>query len=436
METVHAVVTPITPLMWVAVAVFAGVFILISTEKINKTITAILGACFFIFIHAVEGNNVLKIIDWNVIFVLIGLMLIIVVTKRTGLFQFVAIKAAKFSKGEPYRILIVLNIVTALFSTILDNVTTVLILSPVAILLAIELGILPQPFIITMAIASNIGGTATLIGDPPNIMIGSAVGFTFMDFIVNTFPVIVVIMIVYCFGLYFFFRHRLPVANERRARILEIDESKVITDKKLLIKCLVVLFLVVIGLTFHGLLDIPPAIISLFGGFALLLMADRHHIEQFLAEIEWGTIFFFVGLFIMVEGLVQLGAISALASAFISATGGDIFLTAVLLLWFAGVLSAFVDNIPFVATMIPLLQNMGQTLGAAAITPLWWALSLGACLGGNGTLIGASANVVSAGICKKSGYHISFKDFAKFGIPVTLASLVICSAYISIRYFL
>lgn len=421
--------------MWVATGVFVASFVLISTEKVNKTITAILGACIFVFLHAVEGDNILGLIDWNVIFVLIGMMLIVGITKRTGLFQYVAIKAAKLVKGHPIGLLVLLALITAGFSAILDNVTTVLILGPVALLLAVEMGVPPILYLATVSISSNIGGTATLIGDPPNIMIGSSTGLGFLDFVMVNGPIVVIILIAYVAFLYLFYKKKLQVSTERRARILEFDESKSITDKGLLIKSLVVLVLVIVGLTLHSLINVEPAIVALGGAFLLVLLTERHDIDEFFHEVEWGTIFFFIGLFVMVQGLEQLGVIKILAQGFIGLTGGDLLITTVSLMWFAGIFSAFVDNIPFVATMIPLLQSMGTVMGAAAIAPLWWTLSLGACLGGNGTLIGSSANVVAAGIARKNGMNLSFVEFLKFGFPITMISLALATVYVVLRFF-
>ncbi len=421
--------------MWVATGVFVASFVLISTEKVNKTITAILGACIFVFLHVVEGDNILGLIDWNVIFVLIGMMLIVGITKRTGLFQYVAIKAAKLVKGHPIGLLVLLALITAGFSAILDNVTTVLILGPVALLLAVEMGVPPILYLATVSISSNIGGTATLIGDPPNIMIGSSTGLGFLDFVMVNGPIVVIILIAYVAFLYLFYKKKLQVSTERRARILEFDESKSITDKGLLIKSLVVLVLVIVGLTLHSLINVEPAIVALGGAFLLVLLTERHDIDEFFHEVEWGTIFFFIGLFVMVQGLEQLGVIKILAQGFIGLTGGDLLITTVSLMWFAGIFSAFVDNIPFVATMIPLLQSMGTVMGAAAIAPLWWTLSLGACLGGNGTLIGSSANVVAAGIARKNGMNLSFVEFLKFGFPITMISLALATVYVVLRFF-
>jgi len=419
-----------------AAILFIVIFIIISTEKIHKTVIALVGAAIFIIFKFTDQNKAFAEMDWNVIFLLIGMMMIVAVMKITGVFQYVAIKAAKTTKGNPIRILILLTIVTAVFSAFLDNVTTVLIIAPVTILIAVELGVSPVPFIISEALASNIGGAATLIGDPPNIMIGSAAKLTFLDFIEHIAPIIIVIMIVLDVILYFIFRKKLIVSNERRARIMDFDEKRTIENKPLLIKSIIVLSFVILAFIFHGLLEIEPATVALAGASILMMITDSHKFEKIMKEVDWGTIFFFIGLFVIIDGLVRLGIIGKLSQYLIAATNGDIKKTSYIILWGSGVLSAIVDNIPYVATMIPLIEKLKETLGPTVdITPLWWALSLGACLGGNGTIIGASANVVSAGISEKSGYKISFMTFIKYGALITIVSLIICHIYIMFLYF-
>ncbi|MDR0908679.1 MAG: ArsB/NhaD family transporter [Spirochaetaceae bacterium] len=422
-------------LAWVSLIVFLAAFVFISTEKINKTIVALLGASFFIFMGIIDPEGAFSVIDWNVIFLLVSMMVIINITKTTGLFEFVAIKTAKAVRGDPVKILVMLSIVTALFSSILDNVTTVLILSPVAILIATQLGISPAPFIISMAIASNIGGTATLIGDPPNIMIGSAANLDFIDFLINLGPVIILVLIVMCILTALLFHKQLKASNEAKARIMDMEEKRALTDKPLMLKCIVVLVLVIAGFLTHNLLNVEASTVAMGGAALLLLLTRKKDIEPFLRDAEWGTIFFFVGLFILVGGVEKEGWISKAASFIMNVTDGNIRFTSVILVWVSGILSAVVDNIPYVATMIPMVQQISGTVGTAAAEPLWWALALGACLGGNGTLIGASANVVSAGIATRSGYPITFKDFTKYGALITVISLFMCTGYVLIRYF-
>jgi Na+/H+ antiporter NhaD/arsenite permease-like protein len=422
-------------LAWIALALFLIIYIIISTDKINKTIVALLGGSVFIFLGIIGQEEAFRIIDWNVIFLLISMMVIIGITKTTGLFQFVAIKTAKAVQGDPMKILILLSLITAVFSAFLDNVTTVLILSPVTILIAVELGISPVPFIICQAIASNIGGTATLIGDPPNIMIGSAAKLDFMSFLVHLGPIILVILAAFSGIIVLLFRKQMVVSNERKARIMDFDESKSLENKPLLVKCIIVLVLTVAGFLFHGSLGVEASTVAMFAAALLMLLSGKHELEEFFKDIEWGTIFFFIGLFILVGGLVELGWIKKCADFLMGITRGNLPLTSFLLIWISGILSAVVDNIPYVATMIPLVQDISAAIGPEAAQPLWWSLSLGACLGGNATLVGASANVVSASIATKNGYPVSFLDFTKYGLIVTFVSLVLCTAYVLIRYF-
>jgi Na+/H+ antiporter NhaD/arsenite permease-like protein len=423
-------------MMGISAGLFVVIYILLSMEKINKSVLVLFGASLFVFIHVIDAVKAFEMIDWNVIFLLIGMMIIVGITKRTGLFQYVAITAAKAVKGDPIKILILLSLITAVFSALLDNVTTVLILTPVTILIAVELGLSPVPFIIAEAIASNIGGTATLIGDPPNIMIGSKANLDFMAFLTNLGPVILIIITVSSLMFILLFRKQLHVSNERKARIMEFDTSRSIHDKPLLIKSLVILGLVVLGFLLHGLLKIEASFVALFGASVLMILTGKHEVEEFFQEIEWGTIFFFIGLFILVNGLVEQGIIDLLAKAVMNTTKGNMLMTSMLMVWVSGFLSAIIDNIPYVATMIPLIQSIGDTVGREAILPVWWSLALGACLGGNGTLIGASANVVSAGIAGKSGYKISFLEFTKYGSIIMVVSLAISTAYIYLRYFI
>ncbi|HOW51428.1 MAG TPA: ArsB/NhaD family transporter [bacterium] len=426
--------------MLFAVVSFVVLFILISTEKFNKTILALFGAFLFISIGIIPQEKAFLAEDWNVIFLLIGMMIIVGITKHTGLFQFVAVKMVKWAKGRPFVVMIYLCLVTALFSALLDNVTTVLILTPITILVTVELGLKPIPFIIAEAISSNVGGTATLIGDPPNIMIGSAVGLSFMDFVVNLTPVVLICLALFIGMAWFFWGRTMYVSNERRARVMEFDEYKFLQDRRLLIVSLTVLGLVIVGFLVHSLIHLEAATIAMAGASLLMLLSGKHEVDKFFEEVEWGTIFFFLGLFILVGGLVEVGAIKKLAEFFLSLTGGDIKNTTLLILWVSGLFSGVVDNIPYVATMIPLIKEMGTADpalagNAALLLPVWWALSLGACLGGNATLIGASANVVSAGLSAKSGYPISFLEFTKYGVVITLAHLAVCTVYLLIVYF-
>lgn len=417
-------------LMLIGISVFVICFVFITLEKINKTIISLLGAMLFILLGIINQETAFSEIDWNVIFLLIGMMVIVGITKHSGIFQYTAIKTAKAVHGEPVRIIILFTFLSAFFSAILDNVTTVMILTPVIILVAVELGLSPVPFVISCAIASNIGGTATLIGDPPNIMIGSAADLGFTDFLINLGPIVIINFIILCFIIYFLFRKQLNVSIERRARIMEFDERQSIKDKKLLIKCLSVIAIVITGFLFHDKLGLKPATIAMFGAALLMLLSGTEEVEEFFKEVEWGTIFFFIGLFILVGGLVELGVIKILSSGIMSFTEGNVVLTSELMIWLSGIFSAVVDNIPYVATMIPMVEDMGQVMGDASVMPIWWSLALGSCFGGNGTLIGASANVVSAGIATKSGFKISFIDFTKYSALITFITLLTSSIYI------
>ncbi|MBI9108929.1 MAG: ArsB/NhaD family transporter [Spirochaetales bacterium] len=420
--------------MIAGIGIFITCFILITLEKINKTIIALLGAVLFIILGIIDQDTAFAEIDWNVIFLLIGMMVIVGITKNTGIFQYAAIKTAKAVKGEPIKILLLFAVLSAVFSAILDNVTTVMILTPVIILVAVELGLSPIPFVISSAIASNIGGTATLIGDPPNIMIGSAAGLGFMDFIIYLGPIVLINFIIVCFIIYLLFRKKLKVSIERRARIMEFDEKLSIKDPALLVKCLIVLALVIIGFLIHDKIGLKPATIALFGAALLMLLSGGEEVDKFFHEVEWGTIFFFIGLFILVGGLVELGVIEFLSISLLNLTKGDIALSSQLIIWLSGVMSAIVDNIPYVATMIPMVEHMGETLGSEAIQPIWWSLALGSCFGGNGTLIGASANVVGAGIAGKNGYKISFLEFTKYSAFITVITLIVSSIYVYFRF--
>ncbi|MBI9099332.1 MAG: ArsB/NhaD family transporter [Spirochaetaceae bacterium] len=420
----------------IGVVFFVLLFILISLEVINKTILAMLGAVLFIAMGIVNQHQAYEEIDWHVIFLLIGMMVIVGITKRSGLFQYIAIKLAKLVNGDPVKILILFSILTAILSALLDNVTTVLILTPVIILISVELGLNPIPFIISSALASNIGGMATLIGDPPNIMIGSAAGLGFTDFIINLGPLVLILLFSHCVLILLFFKKKMEVSMERRARIMEFDERASITDKALLIKSLSVLFLVLLLFLLHGLITLEPSTVALGGAALLMLLAGGDEVEDFFHEVEWSTIFFFIGLFIMVGGLVELGVINFLAEKYLQLTAGNLVLTSESIIWVSGFLSAFLDNIPYVATMIPLVERLGQDIGQASIGPVWWSLAIGACLGGNGTLIGASANVVSAGISGRSGYKISFMEFTKYGMIIMVITLAISSVYVYLRYLI
>lgn len=425
--------------MLVSIFILAVVYILISTEWIDKVVAALGGGILLILMRIMDENTAFSYIDWDVLFLLIGMMIIIACTKSSGMYQYLAVKTAKLAKGNPIRIMLLLFVVTAVISAFLPNVTTIMIILPVTILICSELGIDAVPFVITQAIASNLGGTATLIGDPPNVMIGSATGLSFMDFIFNLMPVIALMILVNLGMIYLIFHRRMRVSNERMARIREFDDHQLITDRPLMLKSVIILLAMIFCFLCQGILHLQTATIALAFAVLMLILTKPPSLPKILAEdIEWSSIFFFIGLFMVVGGLVETGFIKVMAGQVMKLTNGNLRLTSDIIVWASGVLSALIDNIPFVATLIPLIKDIGQGLGsngADLIKPLWWSLSLGACLGGNGTLVGASANIVSAGIANNSGYKVSFWGFTKYGAMLTLVNLIIAMAYMRLRYF-
>ncbi|MGN7765194.1 SLC13 family permease [Paenibacillus sp. 22594] len=418
-----------------AISIFLLTYALIISEKVHRTIVAMLGALIMIGVGIVSQDTALEHIDFNTLGLLVGMMMMVGITAETGLFSYVAVKAAKLAKGEPRRILVALVLVTALCSAFLDNVTTVLLMVPITFSITRQLRIKPMPFLLSQIVASNVGGTATLIGDPPNIMIGSAVKeLTFMAFINNLTPVILIIILAYLPLFLLMFGKQLKTSPELQRRIMEMDEHAMLKDRRLLRKCLWVLGLTILGFFLHQSIHLESATVALAGAFVLLLLTggEKMLLKAF-KSVEWITIFFFIGLFVLVSGLVETGVIAELAGKAMELTGGNLVASSMLILWLSALASAFLDNIPFVATMIPLIQEMG-TLGIHNLEPLWWSLALGACLGGNGTLIGASANLIVAGLAAKEGHPITFMRYLKFGFPLMLLSIVISSVYIYLRY--
>ncbi|MCC6136695.1 MAG: ArsB/NhaD family transporter [Gammaproteobacteria bacterium] len=429
--------------MWYAAILFIFTYVVIMTERINRAIVALLAAGLMIFGGVLNQEAAVRGIDFNTIGLLIGMMVIVAITRQSGVFQYLAIWSAKKVNASPWGILAMLSVVTAVVSALLDNVTTVLLIVPVALLITEELKVKAYPYLFSMIISSNIGGTATLIGDPPNIMIGSAIGLTFNDFVVNLAPVVVVVMAATLIPIYFIWGRHLTAAAEDRKRVMDFNEREAITDPMLLKKCLAVIGVVVLSFVFARSLGLEAATIGLFGAAALLLLQCWPHgadeqsklVTHAFTETEWITIFFFVGLFIVVHGLDSTGLLKLLADHLLTLTGGDLNATVMTILWSSAVLSAFVDNIPFVATMIPLIKAMAPTFGGPeGLMPLWWALSLGACLGGNGTLIGASANLVVAGFAERAGQPIRFVPFLLTAFPLMLMSIAICTVYLYWRY--
>ncbi|MDD3884363.1 MAG: ArsB/NhaD family transporter [Gallionella sp.] len=440
-EVIHAIFG-LNPL-WLATAIFIATYAVIITEKVNRAIIALLGGGLMILCGILTQEAAIRGVDFNTLGLLVGMMVIVAVTKKSGVFQFVAIWIAKKVKAHPVGILLMMSLVTALFSALLDNVTTVLLVTPVMLLITEELKIKPYPFLFAIIFMSNIGGTATLIGDPPNIMIGSAVGLTFNDFLLNLAPIVPLIGVVTLLPIWWFWRKDMVATPENRERVMRFNEIEAITDWKLLKQAAVVFTLVIAGFMLHGLLHLQPATVAMFGAALLLLLENfgRHaeaqskRVHHALAEVEWITIFFFVGLFIAVYGIEEAGLIGALAQGLLNITQGDLTTTALSILWGSAIASAFVDNIPFVATMIPLIKSLAPAMGGdQAIMPLWWALALGACLGGNGTLVGASANLVVAGIAEQAGAPIRFATFLKVAFPLMLVSIAIAHVYLYLRY--
>jgi Na+/H+ antiporter NhaD/arsenite permease-like protein len=419
-----------------AIIIFLVAYALMISEKIHRTIVAMLGGLLVVAVGIVDQQTAISHVDFNTIGLLIGMMIIVSITADTGLFAYLAVWAAKKAKGKPIRILVLLALITAVASALLDNVTTILLMVPVTFSITRQLGVTPLPYLMTQIIASNVGGTATLIGDPPNIMIGSAVKeLTFAAFIVNLAPIAAIVMAAYVPLFILLFRKQIQTTAERTQAIMSLNLTGLITDRKLLTKSLMVLIVTMTGFFLHQTLHLESAVVALLGAFILLLLTGEHRMEAAFSKVEWTTIFFFVGLFVLVSGLVETGVIADLAAKAIDVTGGNPVAASMLILWLSAIASAFLDNIPFVATMIPMIQEMGN-MGVQNLEPLWWSLALGACLGGNGTLIGASANLVAAGLAGKEGYPIRFMAYMKIAFPLMLLSIVMASAYLYLRYLM
>jgi len=416
---------------WIAGAVFLITYAVIATEGLDRTVAALAGGVLMLLLGIVSQEEAFAAIDLDVILLLASMMVIAGVLRETGFFQWVAIRSVHLAGGDPVRLLVVLALVTAVLSAFLDNVTTVVLIAPVTLFIAATLGVSPLPFLISQILASNIGGAATLVGDPPNILIGSATGLDFVDFLINMAPVAIVILIVALFWLAWVFRPSVRSSVDVAEAVASLDAEQVITDPALLRRSLVVLGLTIVGFLLGGVIGIEPATIALAGATLLLLVA-RRDVHEALAEVEWPTIAFFVGLFIVVEGIVAVGIVQQIADLLLQVTGGDPTLTTIGLLWFSGFASAIIDNIPYTATMIPVVQDLGNA--GVPLEPLWWSLALGACLGGNATIVGASANVVASGMAGRAGHPISFRMFVRYGIPITVMSLAISSVYLWARY--
>ena len=439
-----------------ALLIFGVSYLAIVTERWHKTIVALFGAVLMISLGILTQEEAFYSreygVDYSVIFLLIGMMVIINITRKTGLFEYLAIWAAKKSDAKPLRMLLLLSVITATLSALLDNVTTVLLMAPVTLEICRRLELDPVAFLMSESLASNIGGTATLVGDPPNIMIASKAGLGFMDFLIVLGPVVLVIMLAFLGALWAMFGRSMMVSEKLRRAVIEMDERQEIQNPVMLRRCLWLLGLTTLGFCLHNLIHIEPATVALLG--ASLFMLVGHDGQDpggqeldYLMEVEWKTIFFFIGLFILVGALVKVGAIHSLASEVVRIARGNETATIFTVLWGSALLSAVLDNIPYVAAMNPLIVDLARSLHPEIsnyaslvqqpdVLPLWWALALGACLGGNGTLIGASANVVIVDYARRAGHPISFARFMAFGLPVMLGSMLISSVYLWIRFLL
>ncbi len=417
-------------LTWLAGGIFLITYALIVTERVHRTVAALLGGFAMVLLGVVHQEDAFHAIDWNVIFLLAGMMAIANILRETGLFQWIAVQAVRLGGGDPFRILVILSFVTAISSALLDNVTIVVLVAPVTLFVAASLRVSPVPFLIAEILASNIGGAGTLIGDPPNILIGSAARIDFLTFALNMSPIALLILFAFLVLSRFIFSKDLELGRGRSLDVEALDTSELITDHNLLRKAMIVMGGVVVGFLVHGALGLEPATIAMAGATLLMLWA-RSDPHEVLHDIEWTTLFFFIGLFITVEAVVEVGIIEAVANQAVALTRGNLALTSLLLIWLSAIASGVVDNIPYTATMIPLVETLGESM---PVEPLWWSLALGADLGGNATLVGASANIVVASLAERSGYPIKFQTFLRYGIITTLFSLVLASLYVWVRY--
>ncbi len=442
----------------IAILIFGIAYLLIVTERIHKTIVALFGAALMIVFGVVSQEEAFYSheygVDYNVVFLLIGMMVVINITRETGLFEVLAIWSAKRADARPFPMLALLCIITAFLSALLDNVTTVLLMAPVTLEITRRLELQPVPFLVTQVMASNIGGTATLVGDPPNIMIASKADLGYLDFLAVLAPIALLVLAVFLGSLWLIFGRSMRVPSHLREGMLALKVTDAVRDPVLLKQSVWLLALINVGFCFHGLLHLEPATIALLGASLFMYLGHRRKQQrnedagdlEYLTDVEWKTIFFFIGLFILVGGLVKVGAITALADQLVHLTEGNLVGTTFVVLWGSAFLSAIVDNIPYVAAMNPLIVDLARSLHPEVsdyttlvhmpdILPLWWALALGACLGGNGTLIGATANVVVVDIARRAGYRISFARFMALGMPVMLGSILLSHLYLWARFF-
>ncbi|WP_062357156.1 ArsB/NhaD family transporter [Herbidospora yilanensis] len=427
-------------LAWLSLAVFLGVYALIASERVHRVAAALGGAGIMLGIHATDAGAAFFSqetgIDWNVVFLLLGMMVIVGVLKQTGVFEYLAIWAAKRARGRPYRLMVLLVLITAAASALLDNVTTVLLIAPVTFLVCARLGLSAVPYLIAEALASNIGGAATLVGDPPNIIIASRAGLSFNDFLVHMAPMVVVLVVVFLGLCRVLFRKAFVYDERRAAEIMQLDEREAISDRRLLWQSLVVLGLVLVAFVLHPVLHYEPSIVAILGA-GILVAATKVTTEEAIAEVEWPTLVFFVGLFVMVGALVETGVIGQVSRLAVEATEGRLGLATMVMLWGSAVISAIVDNIPYVATMSPIAADLVQAGGGNEHAQvLWWALAFGADLGGNATAVGAAANVVVIGIAARNGQPISFWTFTKYGLVVTVVTVALVTPYLWLRYLM
>ena len=414
-----------------ALAIFVAVIGVIVSEKLHRAACALIGAMLLVLVGILEPVEALGFIDFNTIGVLVGMMMFVAVVKNSGIFEYLAVKAAKLAKGNPCKIMAYFMIITAVLSAFLDNVTTVLLIGPMTFSICRTLDLNPIPFLMTQIVSSNVGGTATLIGDPPNIMLGSAADIPFIQFIIYDGPIVVIVMAATILGFKLLYRKGLSVMPEKMALIMQMDENAEIRDKVLFYKSIVMICLVAVAFILHDTLELKTSIIALSCA-ALMILIGRQDVEETVHDVEWPTIVFFAFLFIVVGGLEKVGLIHMMAEAMIEATGTHYVILMLVILWVSALCSAVLDNIPFVATLIPLIQTMASE--GIDVWPLWWAVSIGACFGGNGTIIGASANVVLTGISNRRGYPITFIDFLKVGGPMMIMSIILSTFYLLILF--
>lgn len=419
--------------VYIAGGIFLVAYALIASERIDRTVVALLGAMLVIVLGVVSQQEAFAAVDFNVIFLLVGMMGMAGALRKTGFFEYVAGHAIRLSRGEPFRLLVSLAVFTAVLSAFLDSVTTVVLIAPITLAITRTLRVNPFPYLISLIFASNIGGTATLIGDPPNILIGSAANLSFVDFLLNLTPVVTIIMVAWIGLMRLMFYRRIDDDHDRLDVLTLVDPAAAIKDRPLMIRCLVVLGLTMIGFLLHSALGLEVATIAMLGATVLMLVGGLKPHEAF-EDVEWSTLFFFVGLFILVEAIVQVGIISGIADAVATAVAGRQGVATIGILWFSAIVSAVVDNIPYTATAIPIIDRLAT--GGLQAEPMWWALSLGACLGGNMTIVGASANVVVANMAAREGHAITFWQFLRYGTAVVIVSMLISTAYLYVRYLM